>query len=229
MMTPLAAMVSLLAVGQSPAAPSGSPDAGQIKEAIAEVLKSSAYDLDMSSRYRIDLTWLWDFLRWLFKPLVRFLDMLSNLSPVAYWVVIIGLITVAVALTAHIVYTVFAAIKNPRYAHEALDLDTVQDPALLKSEAERCAAQGDYVGASRMLFRAALLMLEAKRGGHLLTGLTNTEYLRTFRSEWVVENLRVFVNLINWKWYRDKSFDADDYAQCRRAFSAIETRLAQET
>ncbi len=70
-------------------------------------------------------------------------------------------------------------------------------------------------------------MLEAKRGGRLRQGLTNSEYLATFRTATIREHLRVFVDLINWKWYRDNSFEQGDFGRCREAFVALENSLVR--
>jgi hypothetical protein len=61
-----------------------------------------------------------------------------------------------------------------------------------------------------------------------MSALTNNEYLRTFRTPWVVESLRVFVDLINGKWYRDRTFDENDYLRCRGAYDSLHARLNQE-
>lgn len=105
--------------------------------------------------------------------------------------------------------------------------DLPSDVRVLLQRSQELAEAGNYVDASRMLYRAALLRLEEERGGFVRRGLTNTEYLRTFRTPWVIENLKVFADLINWKWYRDRRFEAADYRRCRDAYERLDAHLRE--
>ncbi len=131
------------------------------------------------------------------------------------------------AILAHIIYTFYRAMAAPPALppvqhHEQPRLSDLEERAF------ELAAGGNYVDASRMLYRAALLLLEHRRGSRLRVGLTNREYLGTFQVSWVIENLQVFVDLIDWKWYRDRSFDRADFESCREAFAVLEQRLEGE-
>lgn len=108
---------------------------------------------------------------------------------------------------------------------ELEDLPT--DVEALLQRSDEVAQNGNYVDASRMLYRAALVRLEEQRGGFYRRGLTNTEYIRTFRMPWVIENLQVFADLIDWKWYRARRFDAEDYRRCRDAYNRLDAHLRE--
>jgi hypothetical protein len=146
----------------------------------------------------------------------------------AYWLFVGTLILVLLGLLAHILYTFFRAVRTGDDTETpALNHTEMTDPEELDVRARALAEEGNYVDASRALYRAALLRLEKKRGGRVMAGLTNTEYLGTFHLPWVIQNLRVFADLINWKWYRNRSFDKEDYAHCRRAHDEIAARLRE--
>lgn len=203
------------------------PSPQEIRERTQEILAKRTYDLE--NQTELDLSLL-RFLAKVFEPVIRFLGRLSLLPPLATRIIVALCISALLGILAHTLYAVYAA----RHKTHAASFDFGAsapgrvDPAQMVGRARELAAQGNYVDASRTLYRAALALLEDKRGGHVRVGLTNTEYLRTFRLPWVKENLRVFVDLINWKWYRARNFDADDYAHCSRAFENIETQLKEE-
>jgi len=202
--------------------------ADRIREATDAVLSGPRYDLSNPEIYMMDFGWLTALLSWLFSPIRRLLDSMSGLPDGLQYVIIALLLFVLFALIAHIAYTVVMAFRKDEFEISSFNQDkplTVED---LVDTAQRHADAGDFVDASRALYRAALLSLEEKRDGRLRKGLTNTEYLRTFHTPWVIENLRVFVDLINWKWYRDNRFDRADYEACRRAYDAIQQRLQGE-
>jgi len=205
-----------------------STDAERIREATATVLSRSEYDLTNPDIYIMDFSWLLAIIDWILSPLWRLFEGMGDLPQGMQYVIIGGLMLVLIAMIAHIAYTVVMAFRRDEFTVSSLDEDqpvTVED---LVGTAQRHADAGDFVDASRALYRAALLALEEKRDGRLRKGLTNTEYLRTFHAPWVVENLRVFVDLINWKWYRDNRFEQADFEACRRAYEAIEQRLREE-
>lgn len=205
---------------------SASPE--QIREAVDTVLSGRAYDLENPEVMRMDFGWIGAIINWLLEPLRRLFEGVGALPDGVTYVLIAVLVIILVALLAHVIYTAFAAFREDKFEVAAMDRVrpvTIDD---LAAEAQRHADAGDFVDASRALYRAALLALEEKREGRLRKGLTNTEYLRTFHAPWVVENLRVFVDLINWKWYRDNRFEREDYEACREAYDNIQQRLREE-
>lgn len=200
-------------------------DTQAIREEARAILDHGLYDYADRSNIAFD----WD---WLLDPLERanrwFQDLLSQAPAGTATVISIVLVVVLFGLLGHIIYSF---IRASRLRQEPVEL-TIDDKPLAAEElvdkANDLAGQGNYVDASRALYEASLTLLEDKRRGRVRRGLTGNEYLRTFKAPWVVENLRVFVYLINWKWYRARAFDANDYAQCAQAFENIRTRL-QET
>lgn len=197
------------------------PPAAEIQETAQRILSERPYGMD-DAAYGIDLSWLFD----LWGRLMEFLfSPLEGASPVVLWVLASVLILVLLALLAHIVYSFYAALRTPQEGHYTVREEVMEDPADLERRAEAFAASQNYVDATRTLLLAALTALERKRGGRVRPGWTNLEYLRSFRTPWVIDTLRVLVDLINWKWYRDRSFDAADYDRCRAAYQRLRARL----
>jgi hypothetical protein len=200
----------------------------RIVETAQEILARDYYHLE-NTVYPI--AWAGRVLRWVRE----FLDWLDELlegsglpiPPSVFWS-LMGLIVVAL-----LVWWLFRLnanrIRATREAAEAqAEIDDLPaDVRALLQRSNELAAAGNYVDASRVLYRAALVRLEEQRGGFLRRGLTNTEYIRTFRSPWVIESLRVFVDLINWKWYRARSFEAEDYRRCLDAYERLDARLRE--
>jgi len=200
-------------------------DPEQIKAAVQDVLARGPYRLEPSDAYTLDLSWIFDLIG-------RFLELIAGpiqhaSFPVAMLIAGV-LLLVLVALVAHIMYSFYVAMRGAPSRMVTLGKTALPNPVTLEQQAEQLAAGQNYVDATRTLFRAALARLELKRGGRMMLALTNSEYLRTFRSPWVIENLKVFVELINWKWYRDRTFDRDDYVRCKGAYELLLTRLNEE-
>jgi hypothetical protein len=200
-------------------------DPEQIKATVQEVLAKGPYRLDPENYWALDLSWLFD----LFRRLIELFAVPLSHAPFPVAMAISAALVIAlIVLVSHIVYSFYAALKVPPAHRLEMDKDRLPNPDALETQAERLAAERNFVDATRTLFRAALVRLEVKRGGRLMSALTNSEYLRTFRTPWVVESLRVFVDLINGKWYRDRTFDEGDYLRCRGAYDSLHARLTQE-
>ncbi len=133
---------------------------------------------------------------------------------------------VLIGLLIHILYTVRAAAR-PITQRVTIDERRTVPPEELEAYAERLAGEGNWIDASRALYQAALAHLEARREGHVRRSLTNAEYLRTFKSDWVIENLGVFATLIDSKWYRGEPIGEDDYRVCRGAYDRLLARLRE--
>jgi len=203
------------------------PDAEKIRKTAEEVLAQPGYDLSQNERLELDFSIINDFLRSILKAINSYFDALAATSPVLAYAVLIGLVVLVILLIGHIGYSVYRGAQSAP-APAALKVEAkVETSSQFLAEAERLATEGNYVDASRLLYKGALIMLEAKRGGRLRQGLTNSEYLSTFRTATVRDHLRVFVDLINWKWYRDNTFEQGDFGRCREAFVALENNLLQ--
>jgi hypothetical protein len=95
------------------------------------------------------------------------------------------------------------------------------DPEALVREAERAGRDGDYIGAIRLLFRAALRRMEVVEKRKLRPGATNRELLRRYRSTPLHESLERFVETIDTKWYGGATCLESDYSLCRSEHDRI--------
>lgn len=219
-------LVLLAASGTAYAA---DPDATTIRQTMEEILSQSVYEEQTMRRFGIDWSWLTDPLWEIWEAFTDTLNsMVGGLPAELEYAVYALLLAVLVGLVIHITYTIRKAVQPPDIGPIVIDERGYAPAHELEARAKLLAEEGNYVDASRTLLDAALSLLEEKRHGRVRKGLTTSEYLNTFTSDWVVENLKVFTDLINWKWYRARTFDAADYAQCRQAYETIETRLEKE-
>ena len=211
-----------------PVAPSTAeaPSPDEIKGRTQEILAGGVYNLEVQSEYALNPAWITDMLLAPFRWIGSFT---GGAPPFVTWIIVGLCISVLLGILAHTIYAVYAARHTSRMPiFDSEETGPRIGPDELVRQAKALAAQGNYVDASRALYRAALTLLEEKRGGLLRIGFTNTEYLRSFQLPWVRENLRTFVDLIHWKWYRAQNFDVEDYAKCSHALESIETRLNRE-
>lgn len=202
------------------------PSANDVHEAVQTVLSRPYYDLERNTEGVINLGAL---LRKILRPIQEALQAFTEAPAILRTAVLAALIITLVAILAHIAYVMLTLFQRASAPDFTASVTAAPDPAALEREAESMAGKGDFAGASRALYRAALVSLENHRGGRFRQGLTNTEYLRTFKSAWVIQALTVFTDLLNWKWYRDRSFDLGDYHACRSAYESIRAGLARET
>ena len=205
------------------------PSTDEIRDTMDEILAQPIYEELEMRRFGFDFSWFFDPIFDLFEKWMKALQsMIGGLPAELEYAVYALLIAVSVGLIIHIVYTIRKAVQPPDIGPIIIDEGGPAPAHVLEARSRALAEEGNYVDASRTLLVAAFALLEETRHGRVRRGLTTSEYLNTFTADWVVENLRVFVDLINWKWYRARSFDASDYAQCRQAYDAIETRLNEE-
>lgn len=224
----LCLIVAAAAIGEpTPLVDLPSPD--RIADTADRLLEGSAYTIEDTSLYTFRiLEWIGDriqqLLRWL-DDVLGLGEFLGSLTLGTIRVIVVVSFAILLAILIYNGYVLYKMRRVPEESFVTLGPARTVTAAEVLAEAQRLSAEGNYVDASRRLFLAALLLLEEKRNGRLRQSLTNTEYLHSFRTDWVRENLGVFVDLIDWKWYRHQSFDADDFRRCRTAFETIAARL----
>ncbi len=207
------------------------PSAESIQSALREVLAQPHYDLERRTQLAFDLSAylepLAKFIESVWDYLTGLLDSVLGVGEVGANLIFWALIAILVALLAKMVYTLVHATGRQQGRTVTLDDAPPATADELQAQASVLARQGNFVDASRTLFRAALVLLEERRGGRLRKGLTNREYIRTFSKPWVIEHLNTFVWLIDNKWYRDNAFDAGDYEKCGQALQSLRDRLEE--
>ena len=91
----------------------------------------------------------------------------------------------------------------------------------LELKAEQAEAQGDFIGAVRLLFRASLLRIERAEERPIRRGITNWELLRRYRTSPLFAPLERFVQTIDSKWYGHDECVRDDCVNCRTEYVRI--------
>jgi hypothetical protein len=192
------------------------PPAESIRTAAREVVGRPYFDLD-SSRHEGGTPILLELLRWILRPFFWLFDQLEGLPEFLRWLIVILCVILCVALIAHIAYTLVRAIGDPT-SRRRLQLDSTSrevDPDEIERDAQLVGSQGDYIGAVRLLFRAALRRLEIFEKKKFRPGITNREVVRRYRATPLAESLARFVNTIELKWYGQLPCEQADYLTCR--------------
>lgn len=196
------------------------PEPELIRQTAAQVLAEGDYALSLYEPPYYDyVRSLADFFERLLRPISRFLGELHNLSPVAYYLVIIIMALALLLLLAHAYYSLRTAVARRKFAAYVPVADTSRkEPAYWESLAQQAAGNGDFITALRRLFMAGLLRLE---GGKLRKAATNREYLRRYRQSKARQPLEAFVRLIDYKWYGGRECLREDWEEGQNAYRAI--------
>lgn len=199
------------------------PEPPTIRRTAQEIVQRPEYQLEPGEDHGLTLLgWLLDLFWWLMTPIRALFEALHAIWPPLAWLIIILLLVILVALVAHIVYTFKQALA--RRVPGRLDVGrdgAPPDPAALERQAREAASAGDYIGAVRLLFRASLVRLQQAERRPLRRGTTNRELLRRYQSSPIVEALRLFVEMIDRKWYGHETCTPTDYEECARAHEHI--------
>jgi hypothetical protein len=169
------------------------------------------------------------FFRWIAAPFQWLLDALAGLPGWLRWPVVLGLAALLMLLVFHIGYTIVGAVRGPRQKRglAAALPRTSRDPDVLERQAADAVSHGDFITAVRLLFAACLLRLELAEKRPFLAGTTNREHLRRHRDSPVFEPLRLFVEIIETRWYGRGICGLEDFEACRTAHARIRN-FAQE-
>lgn len=206
------------------AAPTALPDPETIRRTAAEILQRREYLLDHESKS--DQVWASFFLRIVeaFANLFRWMfKLVEGLPEWLQYVVVFGMVAILVAILCHMIYsiaTLFWGVKKDDQLVTKLS-NTVLDPEMLERQATEAAAKGDCSLAVRLLFRACLLRLEQAESRKFRGGTTNREVLRRHRNSPVYEPMKLFVEILEIKWYGLGVCSQSDYESCRQAHAEL--------
>ena len=206
------------------AAPAMLPDPETIRRTAEEVVRrphfllspESDSDLLLISLYRRMVRFVISFFHWLFS-------FLEGLPEWLQWVVVVGLILVLFVLLGHMVYSIASLFWGGKRTNNATAklAKIALDPETLERQSAEAAARGDCSTAVRLLFRACLLRLEKAESKKLRGGTTNREVLRRHRNTPVFEPIKLFVDIIETKWYGPGVCTEADYQACRMAHAEL--------
>lgn len=197
------------------------PDSAQIRAKAAEVVARPDFQLDSQVDHESMGVWL-RAIFWLLNKLRAFVDFLNSLPSPLWWMVVIGMTIICLLLIGHVVWTFAGLLSgNRRRKSGAVLTDSGVDADELERKANQAEANGDYIGAIRMLFRAGLVRIEKYQRKPIRRGITNWELLRRYRSSPFFEPLQSFVGTIDAKWYGHDDCVKDDCQLCRTEYVRI--------
>jgi hypothetical protein len=170
---------------------------------------------------------LLQFLEWLIRqilrPFVWLFNAMEGFPDPLRWVIVIALFLLLIALLGHIFYTVFSVLRPPVRKTSLVDVERGNElqPADFEKLADEAAADRDYIGAVRCLFRAALVGLQQREQKRLRPGITNREILSRLRDARLIEAMRLFVETIDAGWYGRQPCGEGEYRRCLAAYQEL--------
>lgn len=211
--------------------PTTNPTSEQLREKAAEILSRREYTLD--SRSQAD-PWLMELfikiIEWILAPFRWLFEMTDGLPDFLRWLIVVGLAVVLGFLIWHIFHTLLAAIRGTkRTASLAYESRRHQhDPAYFEQLAREAAEENDFITAIRLLFRAAVLRIELSEKNTHRPGVTNRELLKRFRSTpRLFDRLKLFVDMIDRKWYGDEACTRLDFEICESAHADVRNMVQE--
>ena len=205
-------------------APAPLPPADEIRDTARLVLERPEFQIESappgSEQVLQFLEWL---IKLLLRPFVWLFNAMDGFPEPLRWLIVIALFLLLIALLGHIFYTVFSVLRPP--ARKAALVDAARGselrPADFEKLADEAAADRDYIGAIRCLFRAALVGLQQREQRRLRPGITNREILSRLRDARLVEAMRLFVETIDAGWYGRQPCGEGEYRRCREAYQLL--------
>jgi hypothetical protein len=164
------------------------------------------------ARFRpVDAAWIRDWLSWLQSLLDR-LHLLSDTSPVLYVLLLLGLVSIAALLLAHVTLSVSAALRAVAPPPRARS----SEPPAFEQDAARLAAAGQLLDAAHVMQLACLRRL-LDRGTVELRRHDPNPVLRerVARADLPERERREFLALLDrleTRWFRDRAPSPGDRA-----------------
>ncbi|MGD8868190.1 MAG: DUF4129 domain-containing protein [Gemmatimonadales bacterium] len=115
----------------------------------------------------------------LWRWLMGRLEELGQIHPVAYWLIVAGLLAILMAILVHIGWTLSRAFRQPESvtAAEAPSTAALRDASWHRGEAERLRAAGRFIEALAHHFIALLLDLDQRKIVRFHPSKTPREYV----------------------------------------------------
>jgi hypothetical protein len=199
-------------------------DPETVRRKAIEVVSRPEFDLSTSNE-NAPVNWGLRILLWLLKPIGWFLESLGGLSLPLKILIVTALVLLLAALLAHIVYSFMRAFRGPARRDYVPAADPPLRPEVLEATARKRASEGDFIGAIRALFKAALVRIEQTESKPLRKGITNREILKRYRSSRLFEPLGKFIELIDSRWYGYVPCERLDFVICESEYEQIRNVL----
>ncbi len=192
------------------------PSDAAIRELAHQILARPEYANATSNKYVAEL--LRRILGW-----INNLGALQFKDPFLYWIVIVALVVVLVALVTHLVWTLRAALRAPEPSgRPVIGGRTMPD---LAGEADALAADGRYLEAAHRLMLASFRALAETSVIELSPERSNRWIRAALRESSLAQPLAVeldaLVERTERKWFGERANDARIYAEWRSAFERL--------
>lgn len=193
-----------------------------------EVLAREHFELEKHVVENAFLDWLGELLdpvaRFLGKAvggLIRFFGNIHDASPVLYWLILVSLTLLLIALVAHIVLTFRQALRERQRTGALTWAEAAEEgPDLLEKRAREAAQSGDFFRALNLLFQAGVLRLEMRKDRPFQPAYTNREYLRRYEQDAAHAPLARLVGLLE-HWYAGEPIDRKEYEEGAEAYTSL--------
>lgn len=200
------------------------PAADEIRDTARLVLERPEFEVESAPPGGVELL---QFLEWLIrlllKPFVWLFNAMEGFPDPLRWLIVIALFILLVGLIGHIFYTLFSVLRPVSRTTKLDDVVARREMSAADFEklADEAAAERDYIGAIRCLFRAALASLQHREQRRLRPGITNREVLAKLRDARLIEAVRLLVETIDAGWYGRQPCGEGEYRRCREAYQQI--------
>ena len=168
---------------------------------------------------------------WILRPFRWLFDKMDGLPDFLRWMIVVGLVVVLGIVLWHMASTLMAAVRGTKLGDAAAYEPRRQllDPDYFEQLAREAAAKNDFITAIRLLFRAAVLRIERAEKKTHRPGVTNRELLNLYRSQPRLHGrLKLFVDMIDRKWYGDESCSEMDFEVCESAHVDVRTIIQEQ-
>lgn len=200
------------------------PAADEIRDTARLVLERPEFEVESAPPGGAELL---QFLEWLvrllLKPFFWLFNAMEGFPDPLRWLIVIALFILLVGLIGHIFYTLFSVLRPVSRTTKLDDVVARREMSAADFEklADEAAAERDYIGAIRCLFRAALASLQHREQRRLRPGITNREVLAKLRDARLIEAVRLLVETIDAGWYGRQPCGEGEYRRCREAYQQI--------
>lgn len=160
-------------------------------------------------------------LRWLLHWSAKF-NLLRVTAPALYWTIVALFVIALVAMVAHVIWMLRAALRAPQSKASAAINELQPD---LAGEAETLAANGRYLEAAHRLMIASFRALAERSVIELRPDRSNRWIRDALRKSRLTESLTLeidgLVKRTERRWFGDRPNDPDIYLQWRSAFERL--------
>jgi hypothetical protein len=209
------AVLALSIVTRAPAAAPLRSDA-EIRDSVRNVYARPEFSDSGPSLSQLIAKWIREYFGWL--------GQLSSSSPILFWVLLLGCISLLVVLTGHIAWTVRRALAaNGRLStSENVAAERERLSTHYWQEARERAAHNEFTEAIRCLFLSLVYRFDETGRVNFLSAYTNREYLALFADRPEVQSaLGVFVDTLDDCWYGQRATDHAHYQDCLARYERL--------